>query len=58
MPTHHSRSARLLKIGDNKLTINTNVQLFDEYTYREYCTEEYYQEAWVVVYADRLESAE
>jgi hypothetical protein len=43
--------ARLLEIGDNKLTVITNIDMIDEYEHRA-CTEDYYDEAWVAVYSD------
>jgi hypothetical protein len=45
-------SARLLKIGDNKISIVTNIKMRDYYIDPRQCIEDYYHEAWVVVYAD------
>ncbi len=44
--------ARLLMIGDNKITITTDIELIDGYEDDEECDDEHIAEAWVVVYSD------
>lgn len=44
--------ARLFKVGDNKLSILTNMNLLKDYEDRLRCWYDYYDEAWFVVYAD------
>ncbi|HEX2981643.1 MAG TPA: cellulose biosynthesis cyclic di-GMP-binding regulatory protein BcsB, partial [Anaerolineaceae bacterium] len=44
--------ARMLKIGDNKLTITTDIELIDGYEDPQACDDEHITEAWVVAYSD------
>jgi len=44
--------ARMLKLGKNRLSVSTNMELLDGYVVENRCTDEYTAEAWVVVYAD------
>lgn len=44
--------ARMFTIGNNRLTVTTNIKLVDGYVDEELCDEDYRTEAWVVVYAD------
>ncbi len=51
----HSRfiiPARQLKIGENRITVTTSIELIDNYEDDEECDEEYIAEAWVVVFSD------
>jgi len=44
--------ARLFKIGDNTISIATNIYLPHEYDNVTDCLEEFYSEAWLVIYSD------
>lgn len=44
--------ARMLNIGENRITVTTSIELIDEYEDDEPCDDENLTEAWVVVYSD------
>jgi hypothetical protein len=44
--------AQLFKVGDNKISVTTSVDLLDDYINPANCDDDYLTEAWVVVYAD------
>jgi hypothetical protein len=51
----HSRfiiPARQLKIGENRITVTTSIELIENYEDDQECDEEYIAEAWVVVFSD------
>lgn len=44
--------ARMLEIGENRISVTTSIQLIDDYEDEELCDDEYVTEAWVVVFSD------
>ncbi len=46
--------ARMFTLGRNRISVASNIELMDGYQKTTGCPEDYFAEAWVVVYADSL----